>query len=639
MERLFLNILNLSLTGGYAVLCVLAVRFLLTRLPRVPRAVPYALWLAPFLRLALPFSIKLPHSPVPIRANAIPTIPAALSAPAADAGLPAMNQTVRATPSVPDLHAATVTPSPVSSAAAAPAASPLSALLFWGAAVWLCVLAVLLAHSLLRTLRLRRELSGAVRADDGAYECTGLETPFVFGLFRPRVYLPAGLSGEERAYILAHERHHIARRDPIWRMLAFLAVCVHWFNPLVWAAFWLMGVDMERSCDEAVLRRFGGDIRRAYSTSLLNLSTAGYLLRGSPIGFSEGGLRGRIRSILNYRRPALWVTVLAALCAAVVGCGLMTAPMEEPEISAAASVLSAAQDAAPASSSELQTEVFSAPHLCYFAYSAEDDAVKLLLSQPARQGAGGIWCVEQTRSAAGPVQHTASESDREQYQRLQDEADAGLRPELTDPEQVARAFLPNVSLQEHYDNAVLSGDPLLEFFSVFTVSHQGLFTRYDDEGGYLEMRAGAMDEETGEIVLDRSFEDMPQLRRCFNVAPDAIWQRLSADGVFEPVDPAALSIDGTVFCQLCERNGVITQIDCYDVSDRVAPIQTGDIISWVYHPIYQAEHAFRVDPESGRVQVSADGGASWRFYRADDEAGQALASDDGVHWEPLFDPA
>src|SRR5690606_23560949 len=135
------------------------------------------------------------------------------------------------------------------------------------------------------------------------------------------IYIPSGLSEEEKSYIILHEQTHIRRFDHLVKMVAFLILCVHWFNPLIWAAFLLMSADMEMSCDERVLKEMGGKIKQAYSTSLLSLATGRHLINGSPLAFGEGNIKGRIKNILNFKKPAAWVMVVSIILIAALVIG------------------------------------------------------------------------------------------------------------------------------------------------------------------------------------------------------------------------------------------------------------------------------------------------------------------------------
>ena len=184
---------------------------------------------------------------------------------------------------------------------------------------WLTGMALLLLYSVISLLRLRRRLVGAVRLEDNIYLADYIPSPFVMGLFRPKIYLPSTLTETERGYILRHEQYHLRRRDHVVKLLSFLALCVHWFNPLMWAAFILAGKDMEMSCDEAVVRELGEDIRADYSASLLSLATGRRIVAGMPLAFGEGDTGSRIRNLLNWKRPQPWIiAVCAVVCVGLI---------------------------------------------------------------------------------------------------------------------------------------------------------------------------------------------------------------------------------------------------------------------------------------------------------------------------------
>ena len=321
MHRLFPIVCNMSLTASVVILAVLAVRLLLRRAPKV---FSYALWAVVLFRLLCPVSVT----------SAVSLL-GALGAPAQERT--AVTSVVEYVPTdIVRNMAPTVTPLPqepfpaepgeniisaapsVTQPAAAPA-SPLSGPVAVLTLMWLTGMALLLLYSVISLLRLRRRLVGAVRLEDNIYLADYIPSPFVMGLFRPKIYLPSTLTETERGYILRHEQYHLRRRDHVVKLLSFLALCVHWFNPLVWAAFILAGKDMEMSCDEAVVRELGEDIRADYSASLLSLATGRRIVAGMPLAFGEGDTGGRIRNLLNWKRPQPWIiAVCAVVCVGLI---------------------------------------------------------------------------------------------------------------------------------------------------------------------------------------------------------------------------------------------------------------------------------------------------------------------------------
>ncbi len=197
--------------------------------------------------------------------------------------------------------------------------------------LWPVGMAALVIHSVIAYYRLRRRLVGAVELEGNIRLADHIGSPFVLGLFRPRIYLPSDLPECEREYILLHEKTHIRRLDHVVKILAFAALCIHWFNPLVWLAFYLSGQDMEMSCDEAVVRKLGGGIRADYSASLLKLSAGRTVVAATPLAFGEGNTGGRIKNLAKWKKPAVWITAVAViLCAAVIVlCATNARPMDD----------------------------------------------------------------------------------------------------------------------------------------------------------------------------------------------------------------------------------------------------------------------------------------------------------------------
>ena len=194
---------------------------------------------------------------------------------------------------------------------------------------WLTGMAGMLLYSAVSYLKLRRRIKAAVPLRKGIYIADHIDSPFVMGIFRPAIYLPSNLEADERRYIIAHERHHIRRGDHIFKALGFLALTIHWFNPLVWVAFHFASKDMEMSCDEAVIRKLGEAFRADYSQTLLNLATGHRIFSGTPLAFGEDDPAGRVRNLAKWKKPAIWVIVICILvCAALAVC-LLTDPGEE----------------------------------------------------------------------------------------------------------------------------------------------------------------------------------------------------------------------------------------------------------------------------------------------------------------------
>ena len=322
MHRLFPTICNMSLTASVVIVAVLLVRLLLRRAPKV---FSYALWAVVLFRLLCPVSVTSAVSLMgavgaPVqertqRTSAVEYVPADI---VRSSGTPTVTTLPQET--LPAINSPAESTVPAAVTAPEPAAAmPLSGPMVVLTGAWLAGMALLLAYSAVSMLRLRRRLVGAVLLADNIYLADHIPSPFVMGLFRPKIYLPSTLKETERGYILRHEQYHIRRRDYLVKFLAFLALCVHWFNPLVWAAFILAGKDMEMSCDEAVVKELGEDIRADYSASLLSLATGHRIVAGMPLAFGEGDTGGRIRNLLKWKRPRPWViAVCAVVCVGLI---------------------------------------------------------------------------------------------------------------------------------------------------------------------------------------------------------------------------------------------------------------------------------------------------------------------------------
>lgn len=303
MSDLFLKILNMSLAGGCAALIVMLIRLALRRAPKV---YSYALWAVVFFRLIVPFTIPLPTGAIPAQVQTIPNDFIIIRSPSVPIGVPAAEGARDgAVQSVP------------ASEGRAGGLTPVQTALRVGSYLWAAGFLALALYGTIGSLRLHRRVRTAIRLYGNVYETDRILSPFVFGLFRPKIYLPKGLGETEREYVLEHERVHIGRLDYLIKPAAFLVASVHWFNPAAWLSYVLLVRDMELSADERVLIRSGGDIREGYSHSLLALSAkkSGPFL---PLAFGETRVKARIQNVLCYKKPAFWVSVAAVLVVAAV---------------------------------------------------------------------------------------------------------------------------------------------------------------------------------------------------------------------------------------------------------------------------------------------------------------------------------
>lgn len=303
MDSLFTSVLEISWQAGLIALAVMAVRPLLRRAPR--RAV-CMLWLLVALRLLLPARLTV-ESPVSLQQPESPPIQAYQE----------LRQQEKVYVSAPPEQRLEM---------AGPAAAQGFALLDQLPAIWLTGVGCMALYMALSLLRMRWRLRAAPRIQDNVYRCTDWSTPFVLGVLAPRIYVPETVSEQDFPQVLAHERCHIRRWDHVWKPLAFLLLAVNWFNPVLWAAYVLLGRDMERACDEMVLKNATPIQRAAYSRALVACAAQPKMAAVCPLAFGEVAVKERVKNVLNYKKPALWAVILLVVAAVIIGACLLTKP-------------------------------------------------------------------------------------------------------------------------------------------------------------------------------------------------------------------------------------------------------------------------------------------------------------------------
>lgn len=298
--EIFLQVLNMSFTASFVIVAVLLTRLLLKKTPKI---FSYALWSVVLFRLLCPISFESMLSLLPVNTNPISTNTLYSETPQIDTGLPYLDAVINPALPVPEVGTSV---------------NPLQIMAVLGEFIWLAGIAALLVYSVVSLLRLRRKLIGSVRLRDNIYLADHIASPFVIGITRPKIYLPSTLPEEEQGYIILHEQTHIRRLDYLVKIVAFAALCIHWFNPFAWAAFILAVKDMEMSCDESVMKRLHADIRGEYCASLLRLATGRKMIAGTPLAFGEGNTKSRIKNVMHYKKPMFWVMLLALAAVAAV---------------------------------------------------------------------------------------------------------------------------------------------------------------------------------------------------------------------------------------------------------------------------------------------------------------------------------
>lgn len=597
MDGLFLGILNLSLYGSFAIAAVLILRFLLKK---SPKSISYGLWLVVFLALILPVRIKTSYSPMPVGVESFQQEKLYQAVPQAESGISVVDDLIAERTPVRKLGEEVF---------------PMERMVEGASVVWFAGTVILLGYGMISSWKLRKKLKNGEKLEPNVYQVEGLPTAFVMGM-PPCIYVPADLTEEEREYVLCHERIHIKRHDMRIKQGAFIILCLHWFNPLVWLAFRCMEADMESSCDEKVLEKMGTDIKKGYSLSLVRLSAEERWF-GTPLAFGEKPIKTRVKHILQYKKPVSVVAGLAVVAAVAVGCAIWSAPekvndsndiarMEEEKIASAVEsqgshiidreVLSSEGHyrvegllgegiAVEVWSGECQFQLdsdkplqlpegvtqegdylylesekyaFGAMSLpepdesgvAEFSYTEEQAALfgvcfgsiypyeltmpqeemgtmvralleekgyltpetypgnhiivdvsfhqqkgysdqRLLLSQPVKQGDGGIWCVERWSDEMGNLYYNYVSGAEEDayYAEQQAQCDEGHKVGLLNPEDVAMTFLRDEMglWSVTTDDIVVREGTLEDFYGDMSSKRFGYITKLDEKEGILHL--------------------------------------------------------------------------------------------------------------------------------------------------------
>lgn len=314
MSELFLEIVNRSIAASWIVIAVLILRFCLKK---APKWVNVLLWGIVAVRLIFPFSIESALSLIPSAETVSPSIMME-TAPSVQTGVPALDQVIN--PVIDH----SLSPAPGASA------NPLQIWIPVLTVIWLLGVAALFLYSAVSYRRLRRRVREAVILRDNIYQSENAGSPFVLGIIQPKIYLPYSVDSGALAYVIAHEQAHIRRGDHWWKPLAFLLLTVHWFNPLLWLSYILLCRDIELACDERVIREMGNEQRADYTHALVSCSVSRRSIAACPLAFGEVGVKTRVKSVMNYKKPAFWIILASALiCAAAAVCFLTNPKTEQ----------------------------------------------------------------------------------------------------------------------------------------------------------------------------------------------------------------------------------------------------------------------------------------------------------------------
>ena len=311
MSELFLKIVNMSISASWVVIAVLALRFCLKK---APKWVNVLLWGIVAARMVFPFSIESVLSLIPSAETISPTIMMEQT-PSVQTGVPALNHVIN------PVISGSFTPAPGASA------NPLQIWIPVLAGIWLFGIAALFLYSAVSYWRLRRKVCEAVILRGNIYQSEKVCSPFVLGIIRPKIYLPYHMDSREMGHVIAHEQTHICRRDHWWKPLGFLLLTIHWFNPLMWLSYVLLCRDIELACDEKVIGEMGNEQRADYTQALVTCSVGRRVIAACPLAFGEIGVKERVKSVMNYKKPAFWIVLASVIVCAVIAVCFLTNPI------------------------------------------------------------------------------------------------------------------------------------------------------------------------------------------------------------------------------------------------------------------------------------------------------------------------
>ncbi len=303
----------MSITATWIVLAVCVLRLVLKK---APKWVNVALWGLVAFRLVCPFSFESVLSLLP-SAQTVPSDIAMSRNPSVHTGVPALNSVIN------PVIQSSFTPIPASSV------NPLQVVNFIAAVVWIIGMVGMLLYAAVSFLRLHKKTKESVVMQGNVYLCDRIDTPFILGLFRPRIFLPSSMEECDVSHVLAHENAHLARRDHWLKLLGFLLLTVHWFNPVLWLAYVLLCRDIELACDEKVIRNMDVQNKKDYSSALINCSVSRRNIAACPLAFGEVGVKNRIKTVLHYKKPTLWILIAAVILSCIAAVCLLTNPVSK----------------------------------------------------------------------------------------------------------------------------------------------------------------------------------------------------------------------------------------------------------------------------------------------------------------------
>lgn len=313
LSSIFSYILRFGIEAGWLAAALIILRLILRK---APRGIICAMWALVAVRLILPLDIKSVFSLVPDTSD--------ITRPVSYAASEAVRQ------AYPNIDSAPLmTESGIQSSNTVASGNAVGAHLHYIASiVWIIGLCLMLIYAIFSYIRLYRLTRESIKTDDH-YLCDRISSPFILGIFRPRIILPFDIGEEDKPYVLAHERAHLKRRDHLWKPLGYLLLSVYWFNPLLWIAYILLCRDIELACDEKVIKELGYDCKKPYANALINAAAPKRLITACPVAFGETSVKARVKNILSYKKPAFWIIIIAVILSIVVAVCFLTNPADK----------------------------------------------------------------------------------------------------------------------------------------------------------------------------------------------------------------------------------------------------------------------------------------------------------------------
>ena len=310
MEGIFLKLVNMSITAGWLIIAAVIIRAVLKKAPKSFR---FILWALVAVRLVCPFSFESVLSLVP-SSEPINNEIMYSETPEIDSGIAVIDNVIN--PVIENKLSPEISES----------VNPMQVIIFAGTIIWICGMVIMILYAFISYLRLRKKTAAFLWIDKNVRICDDISSPFILGVFKPVIYVPSFLNTIQLEYILAHERAHIKRRDYIWKPLGFMLLTVYWFNPLIWLSYILLCRDIELACDERVIKDMNITGRKEYSGVLLDCSIKRRTIMLCPLAFGEVGVKERIKSVLNYKKPAFWLIIICVVLCLGVSLCLFTSP-------------------------------------------------------------------------------------------------------------------------------------------------------------------------------------------------------------------------------------------------------------------------------------------------------------------------